>query len=137
MEVLNWELNLVTPILMVNYLLPFFAIPQRMLFVRVYSHAVELIHLMESHYEFLQYLPSELALASIYCALRMGAISDSIFRNAMYDFGNLLDPVRKRQFIACYNRLVFRLRPELSVIIDPYRTSCIQWGIDLPTAVIS
>jgi hypothetical protein len=133
---LDWELNLITPILMISHLLVFFEIPDNMLNY-VYRHAQTLADKLISYYEFAQYLPSELAMACIYYSLKICKLPNEIFENAMHKLGDLLDSVRKHQILVCCGKMASYLIPEPHTQLYIPGISSNPWKMDVSKAITS
>jgi hypothetical protein len=115
---LNWDLNFVTPSLMIYHFLPFFEIPYG-LEGYVYRQAQNMVNMMHSQYEFLQYLPSELAMVSIYCALKLCALEDDIFQNVLCELSSsFLYLIRRRQIALCCKKMISCIGPKLRAEIN-------------------
>jgi hypothetical protein len=102
---LDWRLNIVTPTLMITYMLSQFNLPKTVV-TYIYYLAHHCAENLQAEYLFTSYYASEIAMASIYWAIRMSDLPDTIFFDGLYIIKGILCTERFHRAEECYKRMI-------------------------------
>lgn len=86
---LSWKVNMVTPIVMITFMLSQFQLSESTLSY-IYSLAHHCAENLQAEHTFMCYYASEIAMTSIYWAFQMSKLPESLFFCGLYSIKDLL-----------------------------------------------